>query len=291
MQAASQVNPRIVYTSINGFGSDAGVEDGKAYDLITQALSGVAMASGLPGEEPTRIGIPAGDLIAPLYAVMGSLAAVLRARETGKGQHVDVSMLGALTALVAVEPWDAYEAVGMEPRTGNFLNRLAPFGFFDCADGRVAICAANDKFFARLPDAVGMPELLTDERFALRARRAENADAIHAIIGGWAADRTVEEIIKTMAAADIPVAPVRTPREAIRDRRVLARGETVPLDHPVHGVVPGLIGSGLPIKFSRDDGGFAGPAPVHGEHNAAVYGDLLGYPAEQIAHMAENGLI
>jgi CoA:oxalate CoA-transferase len=288
---AASVNPRIVYASINGFGSDAGADDGKAYDLITQALSGVTMASGMPGDEPTRIGVPAGDLIAPLYAVMGSLAAVLRARENGQGQHVDVSMLGALTALVAVEPWDAYDHVGMEPRTGNFLNRLAPFGIFDCADGRVAICAANDKFFVRLPDAIGMPELLTDDRFAKRAKRAANADAIHAIIGEWAADRTAEEISKIMASADIPVAPVRTPREAIRDPRVLARGETVPLEHPVHGVVPGLLGSGLPIKFSRDEGGFDGPAPVHGEHNAAVYGDLLGYTSAQIAQMADDGLI
>jgi CoA:oxalate CoA-transferase len=288
---AARVNPRIVYASISGFGSDADASDGKAYDLITQALSGVTMASGLPGDDPTRIGIPAGDLIAPLYAVMGSLAAVIRARETGQGQHVDVSMLGALTALVAVEPWDAYDAVGMEPRTGNFLNRLAPFGLFDCLDGRVAICAATDKFFARVPDAIGRPELLTDERFARRATRASNAAGIHAILGGWTAERTVEEVVKTLAAADVPVAPVRTPREAIRDPRVLARAETVPLAHPVHGDVGDLVGSGLPIRFSRDEAGFASPAPVHAQHNADVYGALLGYTPEQLDRMAADGLI
>ncbi|WGL54135.1 CoA transferase [Nocardioides sp. BP30] len=288
---AAQINPAVVYASINGFGSDADASDGKAYDLITQALSGVTMASGMPGDEPTRIGIPAGDLIAPLYAVMGSLAAIIRARETGEGQHVDVSMLGALTALVAVEPWDAYEAVGMEPRTGNFLNRLAPFGLFECLDGRVAICAATDKFFARVPAAIGRPELLEDERFARRARRASNAEAIHAILGAWTAERTVEEIVKTLNAADIPVAPVRTPREAIRDPRVLDRHETVPLAHPTHGEVGALIGSGLPIRFSRDEAGFAGPAPIHAQHNSEVYGRLLGYTPDQLEQMASDGLI
>lgn len=288
---ASRVNPRIVYSSISGFGSDGDASDGKAYDLITQALSGVTMASGMPDDEPTRIGIPAGDLIAPLYAVMGSLAAVIRARETGQGQHVDVSMLGALTALVAVEPWDAYDAVGMESRTGNFLNRLAPFGLFECIDGPVAICAANDKFYVRLPDAIGMPELLTDPRFARRAERASNAEEIHAVLRAWTAGRTVEEVVKTLRAADVPAAPVQTPREAIRDPRVLARAETVPLTHPTHGEVGDLIGSGLPIRFSRDEGGFASPAPIHAQHNAEVYGGLLGYPPERIDQMTSDGLI
>lgn len=288
---ARSVNTRIVYTSISGFGADAERDTGKAYDLTIQALSGLAMASGSAGDDPVRVGLPLGDMAAPLFAVQGTLAALLRARETGEGQHVDVSMLGALTSLVAVEPWGGYAATGMEPRTGNHLNRLAPFGIFPCLDGKVTICAATDRFFARLPAAMDMPELLEDERFARRAHRAANADAIHAVVGRWTADLSVAEVTKRLMAADIPVSVVRTPAEAVRDPRVLARGETVPLEHPDHGPGEGLHGSGIPVVFSQTPAGFSGPAPHLGQHNDQVYGELLGYGAERVAQMRRGGVI
>ena len=290
-QHARSVNPRIVYTSISGFGADVTGQDGRAYDLITQALSGLTMVSGAAEQGPVRFGLPMGDLAAPLFAVMGTLAALVRARETGIGQHVDVSMLGALTALVAVEPWQAYDAVGMPSRTGNYLNRLAPFGVFEASDGNVAICAANDKFFARLPAAIGRPELLADERYAHRARRAANADGIHAIVADWARDQTVAEITKQLTEAGIPVAPVRTPQQAVSDQRVVGRGETVPLAHPAYGAVAGLLGSGTPWTFSESTAGLERPAPQLGQDNADVYGRLLGYPPAQLAAMAADGLI
>ena len=287
---AREVNPRIVYTSISGFG--AGAEgDGKAYDLTIQALSGLTMTSGSPGEDPVRVGLPVGDMIAPLFAVQGTLAALLLARETGEGQHVDVSMLGALTSMVAVEPWGGYAATGMAPRTGNFLNRLAPFGIVACLDGQVTICAANDRFFSRLPAAMGMPELLTDARFSRRAQRAAHADEIHAILAKWTAGRTVAEVTETLTAADIPVSPVRTPIEAVTDPRVLARGETVPLAHPDHGGAEGVHGSGVPIVFSQTPAGFAGPAPHLGQHNDHVYGELLGYGPARVEQLRDNGAI
>jgi crotonobetainyl-CoA:carnitine CoA-transferase CaiB-like acyl-CoA transferase len=288
---AAEMNPSIVYASISGFGSAATADDGKAYDLVTQALSGITLTAGTPDDGPARVGLPVGDLIAPLYSVMGVLAALLRARETGRGQHVDVSMLGALTSLVAVEPWDAYAAVGMQPRTGNFLNRLAPFGIFEALDGQVAICAANDRFFVRLPAAIGQPELLEDERFNRRAQRAANADDVHAIIGEWTRSRSIAEISKIMAAADIPVAPVRAPHDAIRDPRVRERSETVPLAHPVYGEQGDLIGSGIPIVFSADPAGFDSAAPLSGQHNQDVYADLLGYGVDRLRAMEQDNLI
>lgn len=288
---ARSINPCIVYASISGLGGDSQGADAKAYDLITQALSGLTMISGAAGDGPVRFGLPMGDLAAPLFAVMGALAALVRARETGLGQHVDVSMLGTLTSLSAVEPWQAYDAVGMPSRTGNYLNRLAPFGLFEAIDGQVAICAANDKFFARLPEALEQPELLSDQRYARRAQRASNADGIHAIVAEWARVRTVAEITRCLAEAGVPVAPVRTPQQAVTDKRVVARGETVPLAHPVYGQVGDLYGSGAPWTFSDTPAGFSKPAPLLGQDNADVYGRLLGYPVERLTAMADDGLI
>jgi crotonobetainyl-CoA:carnitine CoA-transferase CaiB-like acyl-CoA transferase len=287
---ARSINRRVVYTSISGFGSSA-TEDGKAYDLITQALSGLTLASGTVDEPPVRVGLPLGDAIAPLFAVIGTVAALHSAQRTGEGQHVDVSMLGALTSMVAIEPWQAYEAVEMQPRTGNFLNRLAPFGLFEAQDGYVAICAANDRFFERLPTALDMPWLLTDPRFARRAERASNADAIHAVLAAWVRTRTCRDVVEHLAGFDVPAAPVRTPVEAICDSRVRERGETVPLEHPVYGTVADLVGSGVPIVLSRDASRVQGAAPLLGQHNSHVYGDLLGYSTERVAAMAAEGVI
>ena len=124
--AVREINPALVYTSISGFGAQGGPGSGKAMDAIIQALSGVMMTAGEPGGDPVRFGLPVGDLLAPLYAVVGTVSALLQAERTGQGQHVDVSMLGALTSLVACEPFDAYDAVGLEQRTGAMVPRLAP---------------------------------------------------------------------------------------------------------------------------------------------------------------------
>lgn len=286
---ARALKPSIVYTSISGFGAD-GHDDGKAYDLVTQALSGIVMASGEPEDGPERVGLPLGDLVAPLFALGGTLAAVLSARATGLGQHVDVSMLGALTSLVAVEPWDGYRHVGMPSRTGNMLNRLAPFGIFATIDGHVAICAANARMYAKLPGAIGRPDLLDDPRFAHRAVRAANADEIHAIIADWTAQRSTADVIATLRDADVPVAPVREPHEALRDRRVLDRGEVVPLEHPVYGRAEELLASGVPIRFSETPAGFSSPAPLLGQHNQRVFGQLLGYDDRHLADLRASGV-
>jgi len=163
------VNPRLVYTSISGFGAG---NPGKAMDSVIQALSGMMLVSGAPGDDPVRIGLPVGDLVAPLYALAGTLAALREAERSGTGQHVDVSMLGALTAPL------------------------------------------------------------------VRARR-----------------------------------------------------EVVPLEHPDLGEIAGLVTGGVPIVFSASTTGFARPAPRVGEHNAAVYGGLLGYSDARLSQLAADGVL
>src|SRR5690606_1450054 len=126
-------------------------------------------------------------LSAPLLAVIGTLAAVLHAEHSGQGQHVDVSMLGSLTSLVACEPVDALESVGFPLRTGAYVPRLAPFGTFRAADGYFAICAPTDQCAAGVLRAIGREDLLDSEDFGSRDARVANADRLHGLIAGWAA--------------------------------------------------------------------------------------------------------
>ncbi|BCL33199.1 CaiB/BaiF CoA transferase family protein [Streptomyces aurantiacus] len=289
--AVHALNPRLVYTSITGFGSQGGPGSGKAMDSIIQALSGVMLTAGEPDEGPVRFGLPVGDMLAPLYAVIGTLSALMQADQTGEGQHVDVSMLGALTSLVACEPFDAFEAVGMPQRTGAMVPRLAPFGILPTADGHLALSAPTDAFAHGVLRAVGRPDLIDDTRFHSRDQRVRHADEIHALIREWSSVRPTAEALRAFTAEGVPAAEVREPRDAVRDPLVREREEVVPVIHPTHGPVEGLSTTGVPIRFSAARAGFDRPAPALGEHNDAVYREKLGYSAEDIAELAAESVI
>jgi crotonobetainyl-CoA:carnitine CoA-transferase CaiB-like acyl-CoA transferase len=285
-ESVRELNERLVYTSITGFGSHNDV--GKAMDTIVQALSGVMMTAGEPGDAPIRFGLPIGDLSAPMFAVIGTVAALLEVARTGRGQHVDVSMLGALTSLVACEPFDAFEELGLPTRTGDWVPRLAPFGTFAAQDGWFAVCGPTDAFAASVFRAIGRPELAEDPRFAGRDERVNHADELHGMIAEWGAQRTVADAVAALGSQGAPAAPVRTISDAVRDPLVHERGDIVRLEHPDYEVKEELYGSGMPIHFSRSSAELDGPAPRLGQHTDDILGDLLGYDAERIAALRES---
>ncbi|MBW0104524.1 CaiB/BaiF CoA-transferase family protein [Pseudonocardia sp. KRD291] len=289
--AVREIKPRLVYTSISGFGAQGGPGSGKAMDSIIQALSGVMMTAGEPDGDPVRFGLPVGDLLAPLFAVVGTVSALLQAETTGQGQHVDVSMLGALTSLVACEPFDAFDAVGLPQRTGAMVPRLAPFGILRAADGHIALCAPTDAFARGVLRAMGREDLVDDDRYRTRDQRVRSADELHALIGAWCAGLPRTEIIDRLSAEGVPAAEVRDPREAVRDPLVRDRREVVPITHPRHGAVADLSATGMPIVFSGSSVGLDGPAPTLGEHNDRVYRELLGYDEDEITSLAADSVI
>jgi len=287
---AKEINPGVVYCSITGFGS-AGEGQAKAMDAIIQALSGAMMTSGGPGDPPVRVGVPFADLTAPLFGVIGVLAAILQARRTGVGQHVDVSMLGVMTMMVAGEPFDLLERCGVPQRTGLTVPRLAPFGVFRASDGYVSICAPTEVFAQGLFRAMGRADLADDPRFAKRDARVVNVAELDAMIGAFTSARSCEEIIALLDSQGVPAAKVREPGEAVRDPQVVARGETVPLAHPTYGNVSDVYGMGMPIHFSGAQAGFDQPPPGLGEHNEEVYSGILGYAPERLENLKQQRVI
>jgi CoA:oxalate CoA-transferase len=288
---AREINPRIIYCSINGFGNDPAPGTGKAMDAIIQALSGTMQTSGCPEDPPIRIGIPFGDLCAPLFGVIGILAALHQVRRTGIGQQIDVSMLGVLTSLVAGEAFDILERCGIPLRTGKTVPRLAPFGIYQCKDGYVAICGPTEPFAMGVFKAMGRPELAEDERFSNRDMRVKNVQELDSLIQSWTRALPTAEVLARMDEAGTPAAEVRDPKTAVRDPRVLARRETVPLMHPKFGAVGDVIGMGFPIHFSDSTVGYDQPPPAVGQHNQAVYGGILGYSAERIEQLRAEKVI
>jgi CoA:oxalate CoA-transferase len=287
----SAANQRIVYTAISGFGATGARRAEKGMDTIFQAMSGLMTVSGSEGDPPVRSAIPFGDMTGPLFAVIGTLAALHQRERTGFGQFVDVSLLGALSSVVASEPFDKLEQLGIPTRTGNAVPRLAPFGIFMTADGYLAICAPLDAMARGVFTAMGRPELAVDERFSTRDRRVRNWIELHALIDAWAASHTTEEAVNLLQAAGAPAAPVRTPRDAVRDPELLARGETMQLVHPRFGPVDDLIGSGFPIGLSAAQVGYDRPAPYLGEHNELILKGMLGCGDDDIVALRADGVI
>jgi len=290
-EAARKVNPRIVYGSISGFGSDAGPGSPKALDTVIQALSGVMYVSGSENDPPVRVGLTIADLTAALFGVIGVLSAVHQARRTGVGQHVDVSMLGALTSLIAAEAYEAMEKCGEPVRTGPSVQRLAPFGIYPAKDGHLAICAYTDAFAHRLFEVMRRKDLAEDERFRTRDARVRNYRELDALIGQWTSSETMAQAIAKLNSAGIPASEVRDPKTAVHDPRVVARNETVPMVHPRYGAADGIYAMGLPIRFSEATAGFDQPPPGLGEHNQHVYAEILGYDADWIEELRAQGVI
>lgn len=289
---ARTINPRVIYCSVSGFGATgAATGTGKAMDTIIQALSGLMMTSGTPADPPIRVGVPVADLLAPVFGLVGLLAALHQRTTTGVGQHVDVSMLGVVTSLVAAEPFDLLEACGLPARTGRTMPRLTPFGVFESADGYVAICAPTERFARGVFDAIGHPEFAADPRFATRDARVVHDDEINAAIEAFTRTVPTPALVSLLEAHGVPAAAVRAPAAAVRDPRVLDRGETVPLEHPEFGRVADVIGMGVPIRFSGASVGAERPAPTVGQDNALVYGGWLEYGNARVEALRAAGVI
>lgn len=290
-ETAKAANPKIIYCSLSGFGATAR-EGGKAMDIIIQALSGAMYASGAVNEPPVRIGIPIADMLAPVFSVIGILAALEQRHRTGEGQHIDVSMLGALTSFVAIENWAAMEAAGMQVRTGLTVQRLSPFGVFQCNDGYIALVAVHEKLARGLFRAMNQPELIEDPRFSHRDARVANANELEALINAWSGTLSTQDVVDRLEAEGVPVAPVRHPEEAMRDQRVAERHETCPVTHPKYGSDVDLHTAGIPILFSNARTGFDDVLPVTiGEHNESVLSRVLGYSDEKIADLQSKGIL
>jgi crotonobetainyl-CoA:carnitine CoA-transferase CaiB-like acyl-CoA transferase len=288
---AKAIRPDIIYCSISGAGQDDTSGSGKTIDTVVQAMSGLMTLSGLPDDPPLRHGVPLADLVTPLYAVIGVLSALNQRNTTGEGQHVDVSMLGAITTLIANEPFDALEDLGIPKRTGPTVPRMAPLGVYPAADGWVSICTVSDARFKSLCQVMERPDLLTDPRFAKRQQRIGNHQAIDAEVAKWTRTLPATTVAERLDAVGIPSGEVRSTREALRDPRVHIHGDVVKLEHGKYGATHEIYGPGVPIKFSKASNRMSGVVTEYAQHNQAVYGDLLGYSADRMAELKAKGVI
>lgn len=289
-EATRAINPRIIYCSLNGFGTGA-LPGRKAFDAVIQAMSGMMMTSGKAGDPPVRIGVPIADAVAPLFAVMGINAALYNRERSGQGEHVDISMLGSLAALLALEDWRAMDQLGLQTRTGSTLPRGAPMGSYRCRDGYIALAAGGrDSFAQALFKVMGQAELARDPRFATLTARMQHDDELTRLIEAWCGERSVDDVERALMDAGVPAAKVRSPADALDEPVLNQRQEIVNARHPDLGDLPGFKTVGLPIRLRRCVPGHGAAAPRLGQHNELIYRDWLGFSSEQLAAWKAAGV-
>ena len=287
------LNPRLVYCSITGFGQTGPYAQMPGYDLIFQAMGGVMSLTGVPdgqpGAGPQRAGYPVSDLTAGFYATIGVLAALHhRDMVSGKGQHIDLSLLDAQVAAVSPMAMSYLVAGQLPVRSGLSSQLTAPYGDFDCADGKLLVAVANNKQFAALCRVIGRPELATDPRFDSTPQRVAHRAELQTLVGDVLKTQTLSHWMPLLRAAVVPSGPIHDFRQVFDDPQIRHRGLVKTLPHPLSGT---LAVVGNPLNFSETPIAYDRPPPLLGEHTVEVLRDLLGLDEAEIQALAQRQVI
>jgi len=286
-EAVHAINPALIYCSISGYGRTGPAADKGGFDLIAQGASGLMSITGEPGGAPVKVGSPVTDLNAGILGVVGILAALVHRMKTGQGQQVDTSLFEAGIHQTA---WQAaiFFATGVSPGPGGSAHVLAaPYQAFPTRDGWINIGGANQANWEGVARIVGMPELITDPRFASNSGRLARRDELARLLAERLRTRDTRDWLHELDAAGVPAGPIQSIEQMTRDPQTLAREMVVPLDHPVAGRTSAL---GVPIKLAATPGSVRRPAPTFGQHTAEVLREH-GFADAQIAMLAAEGAI
>ena len=288
----AQLNPRIVYASITGFGQDGPYADRAGYDFIIQGMSGFMSVTGerddLPGGGPQKAGIAITDLMTGMYATVAIQAALAHRDRTGQGQWVDTCLFDSAVAMMAVMNLN-YLVTGEPPgRAGNAHQNIVPYQVFACADGHVILAVGNDGQFAKFCDAAGKADWATDARFVVNADRVRNREVLIPLVAEIMNTRTQSEWLTVLEALGVPCGPINRLDQVFADPQLAARALRSDLPHPLGGRVPQV---GTPIKFSETMPTYLRPPPLLGEHTAAVLRERLALSDQSIAELAAHGVI
>ena len=288
-------NPRIIYSTLSGFGHDDVTSSGPfgdwvAFDVIAQGLSGVMFRASAEGEnagdKPGYNGLPIGDENTAMLTVMGTLAALFRRERSGEAQRVDVAMHDAMV-FANEQAINAYSLFGIDHKRGRSATS-APYGSFRTADGWVNVGVGGDPVWRRFCRATGLEHLVDDARFRGSADRVKNCIELDALVEAWTATRTWEEVVRVLHAETVPAAPVFTTPQAMASPQVAARDMLVTVNDPAVG--PRKV-VGNPIKIAGLDNTQPAPPPRLGADTEAVLGELLGLNAAAIAALAARKVV
>jgi crotonobetainyl-CoA:carnitine CoA-transferase CaiB-like acyl-CoA transferase len=290
-----RLNPGLVHLAISGYGTSGPAADRPGYDFVIQAASGLMSITGAPDAEgglPTKVGVAITDVVSGMFGAVGILAALVgRGRDggpiAGRGQRVDVSLLGSTLAILVNQAQNAFVGGVAPGRLGNAHPNIVPYETFATADGAIAIAVGSERQWPRLCAALDVPDLATDPRFATNGDRVERRTELRPILAARFTERTTAAWLAALDAAEIPAGPINDIRAAFAAPEAMALGMTVEQDHPAWGVIRQ---AGIPFALSETPAAIRTPPPTLGQDTDAILAEL-GYDPPAIATLRSDGVI
>ena len=283
----SALNPAIVYCTVSGFGTTGPYSSRAGFDLVAQGMSGLMSINGFPDSPPAKVGVPMADLNTGMFCAYGILTAYINRLVTGKGQHVDASLIESGIAYTLYESATYFATGEVAGPLGSAHRMIAPYQAFATQDGYINIGAANQNNWERLCRAVGREDLLDDERFASNPERMVSISALTPIMEETFRAQTTGHWVKTLEKAGVPCGPIYTIEQVYADPHVQSRGMAVPLEHPKSGSIRNI---GVAVKLSDTPGSVRTPAPLLGQHSDEVLTEF-GYEDTDIAAFKDAGAL
>jgi crotonobetainyl-CoA:carnitine CoA-transferase CaiB-like acyl-CoA transferase len=290
--ALAEINPRLVYCSITGFGQTGPYRSRAGYDFVIQAMGGLMSITGQSDDQPgggaQKCGVPISDLMTGMYASAGILSALFERASSGKGQYIDMSLFDTQVAWLANQASN-YLVSGKPPiRWGNAHPNLVPYQSFDVGDGEMIVAVGNDRQFAALCKTLGVEMLASDERFATNAMRLQHRLLLIPLLSEQFSRESREHWLDQLERAGVPCGPIHSIPEALADKHVLARGMVFSLPHSCGIQAPQIAN---PIKFSRSQIDYRSAPPALGAHTDEILASELGWSEQRIAGLRSKGAI
>ena len=292
-ETLKEINPKIIYCSLTGYGHEGPYRDKPAFDMILQAVAGVMSVTGEPGRPPVLSAIPIADISSAHLAIVGIVSALLRRERSGEGEIVEIAMMDVMLSMLSYMA-QFYLSEGMTPKSiGSGHPTNIPVRAVKTKDGKyIEVYSPPQRFYENLALALsqnveGLEELPSDPRFANPTKRFENKDALYAIMDKAFMTKTSDEWIQILDATDVPYGQVNTVDQAFNTPQVLLRNMVVEIDHPHTGKFRTV---GNPIKMSQMKEEFK-PSPLLGEHSEEILTQILGYSLADVDKLRQDEVI
>ena len=287
--ALSAINPRLVYCSITGFGQTGPYAHRPGYDFMIQGMGGIMDLTGAPDGEPMKTGVAIADIFTGLYSVVAIQAALAARERTGRGQHIDMALLDTQVGVLANQGVGYLVSGKATTRLGNAHPNIVPYQVFPASDSHLIIAAGNDRQYGDVCRVLGLPELISDPRFASNPDRVRNRAALMPLLFASSRRQTKAALLAALEAANVPAGPINALPEVFADPQVVARGMRV--DLPADGAAAGTVPSvRAPMMLSDTPLAYLTAAPRHGEHTADVLAEF-GFTQAEIERLATAGAI
>ncbi|OJI92952.1 crotonobetainyl-CoA:carnitine CoA-transferase CaiB-like acyl-CoA transferase [Planktotalea frisia] len=244
------LNPRLIYCSVTGFGQSGPLSHRPGYDFLLQGMSGLMSVTGEPGSSPQKVGVAVTDIVTGLYGTIGILSAVQQRHTTGKGQHIDMSLLDCATAMMANQNMN-YLATGQSPtRAGNAHPNICPYDVFETADGHIILAVGNDGQFQRCCDVLGLSWLAKDPQFESNQQRVKHRKELMKTLAKAVLTWPSEDLLAEMSSNMVPAGPINSVGENLTSEHAIARGLVIDPEG-VKGVRTPIIFSDAELKLKR----------------------------------------